>query len=85
MISLTQSAALDLIKHRIKVNAIAPGVVDNELWEHVDAMFANYENLKPGEKKRIVGAGGACMGEWRARTRSAALRCSSPAKTLTIL
>ena len=56
VISLTQSAGLDLIKHRINVNAIAPGVVDNEHWEHVDAMFAKYENLKPGEKKRLVGA-----------------------------
>ncbi|MDE3175404.1 MAG: L-iditol 2-dehydrogenase [Pseudomonadota bacterium] len=56
VISLTQSAGLDLIKHRINVNAIAPGVVDNEHWEHVDAMFAKYENLKPGEKKRVVGA-----------------------------
>ena len=56
VISLTQSAGLDLIKHRINVNAIAPGVVDNEHWEHVDAMFARYENLQPGEKKRMVGA-----------------------------
>jgi NAD(P)-dependent dehydrogenase (short-subunit alcohol dehydrogenase family) len=56
VISLTQSAGLDLIKHRINVNGIAPGVVDNEHWDHVDAMFAKYENLKPGEKKRIVGA-----------------------------
>ncbi|TGS09692.1 SDR family NAD(P)-dependent oxidoreductase, partial [Mesorhizobium sp. M4B.F.Ca.ET.190.01.1.1] len=29
VISLTQSAGLDLIKHRINVNAIAPGVVDS--------------------------------------------------------
>jgi len=56
VISLTQSAGLDLIKHRINVNGIAPGVVDNEHWDHVDAMFAKYENLKPGEKKRMVGA-----------------------------
>ncbi len=56
VISLTQSAGLDLIKHKINVNAIAPGVVDNEHWEHVDAMFAKYENLKPGDKKRMVGA-----------------------------
>ncbi len=56
VISLTQSAGLDLIKHKINVNAIAPGVVDNEHWEHVDAMFAKYENLQPGDKKRMVGA-----------------------------
>jgi NAD(P)-dependent dehydrogenase (short-subunit alcohol dehydrogenase family) len=56
VISLTQSAGLDLIKHHINVNGIAPGVVDNEHWDHVDAMFAKYENLKPGEKKRIVGS-----------------------------
>jgi NAD(P)-dependent dehydrogenase (short-subunit alcohol dehydrogenase family) len=56
VISLTQSLGLDLIKHGINVNAIAPGVVDNEHWDHVDAMFARYENLQPGEKKRIVGA-----------------------------
>jgi NAD(P)-dependent dehydrogenase (short-subunit alcohol dehydrogenase family) len=38
------------------VNGIARGVVDNEHWDLVDAMFAKYEKLQPGEKKRIVGA-----------------------------
>ena len=56
VISLTQSTGLDLIKYGINVNAIAPGVVDNEHWDHVDASFAKYENLKPGEKKRLVAA-----------------------------
>jgi galactitol 2-dehydrogenase len=55
VISLTQSAGLNLIEHRINVNAIAPGVVDGEHWEDVDAKFARYENRPLGEKKRLVG------------------------------
>jgi len=55
VISLTQSAGLNLIEHGINVNAIAPGVVDGEHWDGVDAFFAKYENKAPGQKKREVG------------------------------
>ncbi|HRK41791.1 MAG TPA: L-iditol 2-dehydrogenase [Gemmobacter sp.] len=55
VISLTQSAGLNLIAHGINVNAIAPGVVEGEHWDHVDSLFAKYENRPLGEKKRIVG------------------------------
>lgn len=54
VISFTQSAGLNLIKYRINVNAIAPGVVEGEHWDMVDSYFAKYENRKPGEKKKIV-------------------------------
>jgi NAD(P)-dependent dehydrogenase (short-subunit alcohol dehydrogenase family) len=55
VISLTQSAGLDLIKHRINVNGIAPGVVDTPMWAEVDALFAKFEHRPLGEKKRMVG------------------------------
>lgn len=57
VISMTQSAGLNLIKHGINVNAIAPGVVDGEHWVHVDAMFAKLEGKEPGQKKAEVEAG----------------------------
>ncbi|KEJ88937.1 L-iditol 2-dehydrogenase [Sulfitobacter donghicola] len=57
VISMTQSAGLNLIQHGINVNAIAPGVVDGEHWEHVDSMFAKLEGKEPGQKKREVEQG----------------------------
>jgi len=57
VISITQSAGLNLIKHGINVNGIAPGVVDTPMWDVVDAQFAKYEGRPLGEKKRLVGEG----------------------------
>ena len=55
MISITQSAGLALIKERINVNGISPGVVDTPMWDRVDSLFAKYEHRPIGEKKRLVG------------------------------
>ena len=55
VISYTQSAALAVASHGIRVNAIAPGVVDTPMWDQVDGLFARYEHRQPGEKKSAVG------------------------------
>ena len=57
VISMTQSAGLNLIRHGINVNAIAPGVVEGAHWQHVDSMFAALEGKAPGQKKAEVEAG----------------------------
>ena len=55
VISITQSMAQELAKHSIRVNAIAPGVIDTPMWDIVDAQFAQYEHKKIGQKKQEVG------------------------------
>lgn len=55
IISYTQSAALALAPHKIRVNAISPGVIDTPMWKEVDALFARFEGKEIGQKKREVG------------------------------
>jgi NAD(P)-dependent dehydrogenase (short-subunit alcohol dehydrogenase family) len=57
VISLSQSAALALVSKGIRVNAIAPGVVDTPMWAKVDAFYARQDNIAAGEKTRQVRAG----------------------------
>ena len=60
VISLTQSAALALIGNGIRVNALAPGVIDTPTWDEVDALYAKLESLPIGEKRRRVGQAVPC-------------------------
>ena len=55
VISITQSLALELAGDNIRVNGIAPGVIDTPMWDVVDAKFAEYEHKPKGQKKREVG------------------------------
>jgi D-sorbitol dehydrogenase (acceptor) len=55
IISYTQSAALAMAPHHIRVNGISPGVIATPMWKHVDSLFAKYENLLLGEKQKKVG------------------------------
>jgi D-sorbitol dehydrogenase (acceptor) len=55
IVSYTQSAALAMAPHKIRVNGISPGVIATPMWKHVDALFAKFENLPLGEKQKQVG------------------------------
>ncbi|MCY3997313.1 MAG: L-iditol 2-dehydrogenase [Rhodobacter sp.] len=55
VISITQSLALEVAGDNIRVNSVAPGVIDTPMWEFVDAKFAEYEGKPKGQKKREVG------------------------------
>ena len=55
VISCTQSAALTLAPHIIRVNAISPRVIDTPMWKTVYDLFAGAERKEIGQKKREVG------------------------------
>ena len=47
VISLTQSAGLGLIEHRINVNGIAPGVIDTPIWTKIPTGATGAHNNQP--------------------------------------
>lgn len=52
VLSLTKSFALSLAPHRIRVNCVAPGVVDTELWAKADREMAALRGVQPGVPKQ---------------------------------
>jgi acetoin reductase-like protein len=52
VISITKTASLALIRHKINVNAISPGVVDTPMWVEVDKMFARWTGAEIGMTRR---------------------------------
>ena len=55
MYAVMQAAALALAPHKIRVNAISPGVIDTPMWKTVDSLFAQFEGKEIGQKKREMG------------------------------
>ncbi|KAF5374572.1 hypothetical protein D9757_010180 [Collybiopsis confluens] len=47
--SLTQSFAMELAKHKITVNAYAPGIVDTPMWRSADEIMSSINGLPKGQ------------------------------------
>jgi D-sorbitol dehydrogenase (acceptor) len=57
VISITRSAALALAPRGIAVNAVAPGLVQTDMWDRIDTQVTQSGRLAAGEIKRIGIAG----------------------------
>ena len=58
VLSLTQSAARDLARHKITVNGFAPGVVNTELWRQLDQDLMEIgASEKPGQAMEEFSSG----------------------------
>jgi meso-butanediol dehydrogenase / (S,S)-butanediol dehydrogenase / diacetyl reductase len=53
VIGITQALALAWAKHGIRVNAVAPGIVDTDMWVGVDREWSALEGQPTGTMKRL--------------------------------
>ena len=67
VISLTQSAGLDLIKYKINVNGIAPGVIDTPMWDQCRRPVREVREPAAGREEAPGGAGRALRPDGHAR------------------
>ena len=52
VLSLTKSFAVAMAEQGIRVNAVAPGIVDTEMWRAADRELARIRGVAPGEPRR---------------------------------
>ncbi len=52
VIGITQSLAMALAKHGVRVNAVAPGIVDTEMWVSIDREWSALEGKPTGAMKQ---------------------------------
>jgi NAD(P)-dependent dehydrogenase (short-subunit alcohol dehydrogenase family) len=52
MIGITQSLAMALAKHGVRVNAVAPGIVDTDMWVSIDQEWSTLEGKPAGTMKQ---------------------------------
>ena len=52
VVSVTRSMAIELAETGITVNALAPGIIDTEMWELIDAQSGDLRHVAKGETFR---------------------------------
>ncbi len=56
LLGITRSLAIELASEQIRVNAVAPGIVDSELWKRAKAELTA-EQIESIERKYPIGIG----------------------------